>query len=73
MSVILPMCWPARNTHILAHRDWGDNNYSLAIDLTYDAFHTIKDDPSKYLSDEFMMSIYKPLYTKLSDLKDHLD
>ena len=72
MSITVPMHWLAGNTHLLAHRQWGERHFASAIDLTYEAFQQIEEDPSKFLNEKFMMNIYKPLYEKLPELEDHL-
>ena len=72
MAVLLPMRWLAGNTHLLQHRKWGEKNFSIVLDLTYDAFQEIEEDPAKFMDEGFMMSIYQPLYAQLPELEDHL-
>ena len=72
MSILLPMRWLAGNTHLLEHREWGEKHFSIVLDLTYDAFQEIEEDPSKFMDEDFMMNIYKPLYEQLPELEDHL-
>ena len=44
----------------------------IVLDLTYDAFQDIEEDPSNFMDEDFMMNIYEPLYEQLPELEDHL-
>jgi hypothetical protein len=72
ISIIVPMRWLAGNTHILAHREWGEKHMARSIDLVYDAMLKIQKNSKLFLKEDFMMNILKPLYSQLPELEDYL-
>ena len=66
------MRWLAGNTHLLAHREWGENHMARSIDLVYNAMLKIQKNNKLFLKEDFMMNILKPLYSKLPELDDYL-
>ena len=71
-SISLPLRWLAGNSHLLSKFDWSIRSMGKAIDLLEDAMLTIEADSSKFLEDDFMMNIFKPISSTMKDFSDHL-
>jgi hypothetical protein len=66
------MRWLAGKTHTLGHRKWGERSIPRALDLMYNSFIDITVDGDKFLDEDYVMNIFKPLYEELPELDSHL-
>ena len=64
LSVIFPLRWLSTQTHMLAHRKWGERHMASVIDCVYKWCQEIKERPSLIIQKSFMMSIFSQLDRK---------
>ena len=73
IAVIVPWRWLAGKCHELGHRDFGEKDMSQICDLVFEAMQAVELDGEKMLDEDFIMSIFSPLYSKVPELEQYLE
>ena len=74
LSICLPMRWLAGNCHRL-HKDdpsWGVFSMGEVDDALHSAMMIIKNNPSKFLSEDFIMTIFSTFRKQLKSFDDYI-
>jgi hypothetical protein len=72
IAVVVPMHWLAGKTHELSHCNGIERSMGRAVDLLYIAFEEVKFGGKKMLDEDFIISIFLPLYEDLPELEEYL-
>ena len=72
-ALILPMRWLAGKTHELAKYDWSVASMGRVYDILHEKLGIIMTDGSKFLDENFVMSIFDNLAKELPPFAEYLE
>ena len=73
LAVVLPMRWLAGDSHKLSEYGWGERSMGRALTLLHDAFVDVQGVGALLFDENFIMTIFSPLYEEIPPLKEYLD
>ena len=72
ISVRMPVCWLACNTHKLAHHNWGALSIGRVFDILHTALNNVLDDITIFHNKSTMMLTFKEIVQELPEFKAFL-
>lgn len=73
LTIVLPWRWIVAKTHTLGDQDWSERDMNRVYDLFYAAMAQVVADGSKWLDQEFMMSIFDEVVDELPEFEQYLE
>ena len=72
LAVVIPHRWLAANCGSLREWDFGVADMPWTVDILDEAFEKVINEPELFLTDDYIMNIWKPIADKVPPLKNFL-